>query len=156
MAENIEKYIIGIDIGTGSTKTVAMNIKGKIIADSQIYYKTQSPHPGYSEQDPELIWKAFEDCIKKIIDAVKYPPVSISFSSAMHGLIAVNKQNKPITHLITWADTRSEKIAEQIRKSRQAKSIYKATGTPIHPMIPLCKIIWLEKNQRSVFKSAFK
>ena len=156
MAENIEKYIIGIDIGTGSTKAVAMNIKGKIIADSQIYYSTQTPHPGYAEQDPDLIWKAFEDCIKKIIDSVEYPPVSISFSSAMHGLIVVNKQNKPITHLITWADTRSEKIAEQIRKSRQAKSIYKATGTPIHPMIPLCKIIWLEKNQRSVFKSAFK
>ena len=156
MAENIEKYIIGIDIGTGSTKAVAMNIKGKIIGDSQIYYTTQAPHPGYAEQDPELIWKAFEDCIKKIIAAVNYPPVSISFSSAMHGVIAVNKQNKPITHLITWADTRSEKIAEQIRKSSHAKSIYKATGTPIHPMIPLCKIMWLGKNQRSAFKDAFK
>src|SRR5665213_4586855 len=97
----IVKYIIGIDIGTGSTKAVAMNIKGKIIADSQIYYTTQAPHPGYAEQDPELIWKAFEDCIKKIIAAVNYPPVSISFSSAMHGVIAVNKQNRPITHLIT-------------------------------------------------------
>lgn len=156
MAENIEKYIIGIDIGTGSTKAVAMDIKGKTIADSQIYYTTQSPHPGYAEQDPDLIWKAFEDCIKKIIAAVHYPPVSISFSSAMHGLIAVNKQNKPITHLITWADTRSEKIAEQIRKSSQAKNIYKATGTPIHPMIPLCKIMWLRENQRSAFKEAFK
>src|SRR6185437_9271237 len=84
------------------------------------------------------------------------PPVSISFSSAMHGLIAVNKENKPISNLITWADTRSEKIAEEIRKSKEAKSIYKATGTPIHPMTPLCKIIWLRKNQPSVFKQAFK
>ncbi len=154
--EKNQQYIIGIDIGTGSTKAIAMDSKGTIIADTQLYYSTENPQPGYSEQDPEIIWKAFKTCIGKIIDTVKYPPVSISFSSAMHGLIAVNKQNKPISLLITWADTRSEKIAEQIRKSSAAKSIYKATGTPIHPMIPLCKIIWLRKNQPSIFKAGFK
>jgi gluconokinase len=154
--EKNQPYFIGMDIGTGSTKAVAINSKGTIIADSQIYYKTQSPQPGYSEQDPEMIWEAFARCIKKIIDSVKYAPASISFSSAMHGLIVVNQKNKPLCNLITWADTRSEKIAEQIRKSSAAKSIYKATGTPIHPMIPLCKIIWIHKNQPSVFKSAFK
>ncbi len=154
--EKKQEYFIGIDIGTGSTKAIAINSNGKIIADSQIYYKTLNPQPGYSEQDPEIMWKAFVSCIKKIIDSIKYPPVSISFSSAMHGLIAVNEQKKPISNLITWADTRSEKIAEQIRKSKEAKSIYKTTGTPIHPMSPLCKVIWLRKNQPSVFKNAFK
>jgi gluconokinase len=154
--EKNQQYIIGIDIGTGSIKAIAMNSKGTIIADSQLYYSTQSPQPGFSEQDPEIIWNAFISCVKEIVTAIKYPPVSISFSSAMHGLIAVNKQNKPISNLITWADTRSEKIAEQIRKSKAAKSIYTATGTPIHPMTPLCKIIWLRKNQTSVFKSVCK
>ena len=154
--EKNEPYFIGIDIGTGSTKAIAICSNGKIIADAQIYYKTLNPQPGYSEQDPEIMWKAFVSCIKKIIDSIKYPPVSVSFSTAMHGLIAVNKQNKPISNLITWADTRSEKIAEQIRKSKEAKTIYRATGTPIHPMTPLCKIKWLRKNQPSVFKNAFK
>ncbi|HUZ57446.1 MAG TPA: gluconokinase [Hanamia sp.] len=161
--ESFQQYIIGIDIGTGSIKAVAMNSKGRIIADSQIFYSTQNPMPGYSEQDPEIIWKAFISCVKNIIDTIKYQPVSISFSSAMHGLIAVNKTayrtgrgNRTISNLITWADTRSEKIAEQIRKSSAAKSIYKATGTPIHPMTPLCKIIWFRKNKPSVFKETFK
>ncbi|MEO6844663.1 MAG: gluconokinase [Ginsengibacter sp.] len=154
--EKNQPYIIGIDIGTGSTKAIAMDSKGTILADSQLYYSTQSTKPGYSEQDPEIIWDAFTECIQKVVGAIKYPPVSISFSSAMHGLIAVNKENKPISLLITWADTRSEKIAAKIRKSKEAKSIYKATGTPIHPMTPICKIIWLRENQSSVFKAAFK
>ena len=154
--EKNQQYFIGIDIGTGSTKAIAMNSKGTIIADSQLYYTTQNRHPGYSEQDPEIIWEAFTNCIRKIVSLLKYPPVSISFSSAMHGLIAVNKEKKPISLLITWADTRSEKIAEQIRNSKEAESIYKATGTPIHPMTPLCKIIWLRENQPSVFKNTFK
>lgn len=156
MAKKNQQYFIGIDIGTGSTKAIAMNSKGTIIADSQLYYSTQNPQPGYSEQDPEIIWEAFTNCIRKIVSLLKYPPVSISFSSAMHGLIAVNKQNKPISNLITWADTRSEKIAEKIRNSKEAESIYKVTGTPIHPMTPLCKIIWLRENQHSVFKNTFK
>ncbi len=58
--------------------------------------------------------------------------------------------------LITWADTRSEKIAEEIRRSADAEKIYTATGTPIHSMSPLCKIKWLKENEPEIFKDAFK
>ena len=156
MTKTFEKYIIGTDIGTGSTKTVAMDLKGKIIAHSQIYYSTDEPHPGYSEQDPQIIWNAFVNCIKKIISDVKYPPVSICLSSAMHGLLVLDKNDKPITPLITWADTRSGKIAEKIRQLPEAEELYKATGTPIHSMTPLCKIMWLKENQPEIFNAAFK
>ncbi|MEO9004155.1 MAG: gluconokinase [Ginsengibacter sp.] len=149
-------YIIGIDIGTGSAKAIAMTSDGIIIADSQFFYPTQNSQPGYSEQNPEAIWDAFVNCIKKIIDNLKYPPVSISLSSAMHSLVVLNKKNLPITPLITWADTRSVNIAERIRNLPEAENIYKATGTPIHSMSPLCKIIWLRENKPRIFKDAFK
>src|SRR5690242_6054353 len=156
MTHTLEKYIIGIDIGTGSTKAIAMDSKGTIIANSQFYYSTNEPHPGYSEQDPEIIWNAFVDCIKKIISEVTYPPVSISLSSAMHGLLVIDKNDSVITPLITWADTRSGKIAEEIRNLPEAETLYKSTGTPIHSMTPLCKIIWLKENEPAIFKAAFK
>ncbi|MGN6542279.1 MAG: gluconokinase [Ginsengibacter sp.] len=151
-----EKYIIGIDIGTGSTKAVAMDSKGTIIGHSQTFYPTQSVHPGFSEQDPEVIWQAFADCIRKIIFHVKYSPLSISLSSAMHSLVVMNKNNKPISPLITWADTRSGDIAQRIRKLPEAENLYQATGTPIHSMTPLCKIIWLKENAPEIFTAAFK
>ncbi len=50
----MKEYVTGVDIGTGSTKAVAINIEGKVIAVSQFYYSTYSPKPGYSEQDPEI------------------------------------------------------------------------------------------------------
>ena len=154
--ENSQQYIIGIDIGTGSAKAIAMDSKGTIIADSQFFYPTESLQPGFSEQDPEVIWNAFAHCIKKIINVVKYPPVSISFSSAMHSLMVINKNNHPITSLITWADTRSGDIAQSIRKLADAKKLYQTTGTPIHSMAPLCKIIWLKENEPEIFAAAFK
>lgn len=149
-------YIIGIDIGTGSAKAIAMNHEGSIIADAQFFYPTENIQPGYSEQDPKVIWNAFVNCIKKIISVLKYPPVSISFSSAMHSLMVLNKKNMHITPLITWADTRCGSIAERLRNLTEAEQIYNATGTPIHSMSPLCKIIWLRENKPRIFKAAFK
>jgi gluconokinase len=154
--KEIGRYLIGLDIGTGSAKAVAINEAGKIIADAQVFYSTQSAQPGYSEQDPEVLWSAFTNCINKIIETIKNPPISISLSSAMHSLMVIDQNGKAITNLITWADTRSEKIAERTRQLPIAENIYKETGTPIHSMSPLCKIIWLKENEPGIFQSPFK
>ena len=152
-----QQYIIGLDIGTGSAKAVAITRDGKVIADAQLFYPTQTARPGYSEQDPEVIWSAFVKCINKVIETSHNSPVSIGLSSAMHSLIAVDHDGVAITRLITWADTRSEKIAEErTRQSSLAENIYKETGTPIHSMAPLCKIIWLKENEPHIFHGAFK
>ena len=152
----MQQYVIGVDIGTGSSKAVALNNAGNIIAASQFYYSTNSPQHGYAEQEPEIIWQAFANCINEIIKKIKHMPLAVSFSSAMHSLMVMNNKNIAITPLITWADTRSEKIAEDIRKSAEAENIYNATGAPIHSMLPLCKIKWLKENEQQIFNDTFK
>jgi gluconokinase len=154
--ENMKQRVIGIDIGTGSTKAVAIDANGKVIAASQSYYATDNPKPGYSEQDPETIWQAFVKCIHEIVKKLKHVPISVSLSSAMHSLVVMDSNNKAITPLITWADTRSENIAEEIRSSAKGEKIYRATGTPIHSMSPLCKIKWIKENEPEIFSKAFK
>ncbi len=152
----MEQYVIGVDIGTGSAKAVAVNKNGKPVAASQTFYKTINPQPGYSEQDPEIIWNAFLECIKEITAKTNQVPLAVSLSSAMHSLLVVNNKNIAITPLITWEDTRSEKIAEDLRNSPEAKSIYTSTGTPIHSMTPLCKIKWMKENEKEIFGQAYK
>lgn len=152
----MEPYIIGIDLGTGSTKAVALNYSGEVIASSHFHYSTLDAPHGYSEQDPELIWKAFKNCLIDVTNILKRVPVAVSLSSCMHSLIIIDKNNLPLTNLITWADTRSEKIAEEIRQSEMAETIYRRSGTPIHSMSPLCKIIWFNRNQPGIFAKAFK
>ncbi|MDQ6763449.1 MAG: gluconokinase, partial [Bacteroidota bacterium] len=152
----MEQYIIGIDLGTGSTKAVAVNYSGEVIASSQFHYSSLDTPHGYSEQDPEIIWKAFRNCLIDVTNIVKHVPFAVSFSSCMHSLIIIDKNNRPLTNLITWADTRSEKIAEEIRRSEMAETIYRQSGTPIHSMSPLCKIIWFNRNEPEIFSKAFK
>jgi len=150
------KYILGIDIGTGSTKAVAVDLKYNAFDSSQCFYQTQSPHQGYSEQHPELIWQAFRESISSIVEKLGSAPITISLSSAMHSLIAVDNNGEALIPMMTWADQRSAAIAERLLSDDTGLELYKETGTPIHPMSPLCKIIWIRENQPEIFEKAAK
>jgi gluconokinase len=152
----MQQYIVGVDIGTGSTKAVAINLDGEVISSVQRHYPVYNPEQGASEQDPELIWQAFAHCILSVVKELGCPPHIISLSSAMHGLIAVDEDCQPLMPMLTWADTRSESIATKIRSADIGEAIYRTTGTPIHPMSPLCKLIWLRENRAGLFGSAYK
>jgi gluconokinase len=150
------EYILGIDIGTGSTKAVAVGMDHIAFDSSQYYYPTDTSKPQYSEQDPELIWKAFQDSIKEMVVKLESPPLVISLSTAMHSLIAVDKQCNAMSPMMTWADSRSTEIAEELLASPLGMELYRETGTPVHSMSPLCKIIWIRQNQPEFFSSVHK
>lgn len=150
------QYLIGIDIGTGSTKAIAMEVTGKILHTERAAYPTLAPLPSQSEQDPELIWQAFATCISRVVTHLQHQPVGIALSSAMHSLIPVDENGTPLMNMITWADNRSADIATQIKNSASGEMLYEQTGTPIHAMSPLCKIIWLRENLPVIFQSAMK
>jgi gluconokinase len=152
----MQDYIIGIDIGTGSTKAVAVNTRGDIIGTTQIHHSYIKTIDEHAEQDPALLLNAFYSCIKRLISDLGNLPSGISLSSAMHSIMAINEEGKPITNLILWSDNRSTKIAQQLRNDRSGQTIYKDTGTPIHAMSPLCKIIWWRENEKETFSKAYK
>lgn len=150
------KYILGIDIGTGSTKAVALNLNYEPISTSQHYYPTHSIKPGYSEQDPEIISQAFLTCISDLKTELGAESISIGLSSAMHSLIMVDSNGLPLAPMITWADNRSADIANRLLNGNEGLELYAATGTPIHAMSPLCKIIWLRENEPQLFSKVSK
>lgn len=150
------KYILGVDIGTGSTKAVALDLSYQTAGSCQQHYPTVSPLPGYSEQDPETIWMAFVQCINEMVNKMGAAPEAIALSSAMHSIIAVDAAGAALAPMMTWADARSADIAEQMRATDAGKKIYEATGTPIHAMSPLCKLIWQRENQQELFDAAYK
>jgi gluconokinase len=152
----MQSYLLGTDIGTGSIKTVAVDFSGKALCSSQYFYSTQNPKPGYSEQNAQEILQAFIQSIKDVVLKMKGNPSCISLSSVMHSVVAVDENGKALTDLIIWSDARSSAIADEIKDSPQGKIIYEATGTPIHSMSPLCKIIWLKENVPGVFEKTHK
>ena len=143
----MEEYFLGIDIGTGSAKAVAYSIRFSPLEMAYKNYELKTNSLGYAEQDPEIIWIAVLDCIQQII--LKSGPKirGIGLSSAMHSLMVVNDIGIPLSPLIIWADRRSEDYAEALRKSEIGESLYRETGTPIHSMSPLTKLMWMAEHQ---------
>ncbi len=150
------KYILGIDIGTSTTKAVAYTTTGKVIAHHSVASNHSTDRSGYHEADPRQLLDAV---ITVIIDAVIQAgeaPAAISFSAAMHGIMAVDEQGVPLTDILTWADLRSNGYALKLRNSRTGKKLYERTGTPVHPMSPLCKLMWMKEQLPDVFERAHK
>jgi len=61
-------YVLGIDIGTGSTKGVAVATSNAVVGTAQFFYSALPTELVFSEQDPEIIWEAFVNTTKKITD----------------------------------------------------------------------------------------
>jgi gluconokinase len=153
------QYVLGVDIGTTSTKSVLFSESGQVIAKHTIGYPLFTPTPMTAEQDPDQIYQAVLGTMKETLKKVDVLPsqlLCVSFSSAMHSLIAVDSAGKPLTQCITWADNRSEPWAEKIKNELNGHSIYLRTGTPIHPMSPLSKLAWLKDEHSEIFSKAAK
>jgi gluconokinase len=148
--------ILAVDIGTTSTKALLVQPDGKVIASAQSGYLTSYPQSGYAEQDAEellqAVKKVIRDCAKDHSMLVR----AVSFSCAMHSLIAVDERGKSLSPVILWGDTRSSLQAKKLRESKEGGLIYQTTGTPLHPSSPLCKLMWMKENKPSLFNSASK
>ncbi|SKA16854.1 gluconate kinase, FGGY family [Chitinophaga eiseniae] len=148
-------YIIGADIGTSSAKTIGLRLQnGAVAGVFQQAYATRYPQPGYAEQDPLLLLDAVKKGIREVVSRAGHPPAAISFSSAMHSIMAADGDGQALTPLILWADNRSEPQALALRDTEAGKRLYRQTGTPVHAMSPLCKLRWLREQQPALFARA--
>lgn len=155
----VKPYIIAADIGTTSTKTLVISREGKVVASHSIEYPLFTPAADRAEQDPHEIFDAVVQGIGAVVskaDITAEQVLCVSFSSAMHSLIAVDRDATPLTACITWADNRSSKYAEELKRSGLGQQIYSRTGTPIHPMSPLLKLMWFRDNEPELVKETYK
>ncbi len=149
------KYMIGVDIGTTSTKSVLYDENGQFIMKHNIGYPLHTPNVDVSEENPDELFDAVLMTVKYVVREanIKKEDIKlISFSAQMHSLIALDAEHHRLTESITWGDNRASKYAELINKEHQGSDIYQRTGTPIHPMSPLSKIFWMKHEQSDIYK----
>ena len=155
MAE--QNYIIGVDIGTTSTKSVLFTEAGKVVGKALVTYPLYTPDIATAEQDPEEIFAAVVKTVRLLIESYVLTPsqvLGLCFSSAMHSLILVDADGNALTRSITWADNRSTGWEKRIKADMDGRAVYRRTGTPIHPMSPLVKLTWLRHEQPDLFQQA--
>jgi gluconokinase len=152
----MSEYLLAVDVGTSGVKALAVTPQGQILTQHWRSYQLRHPQSGYAEQEADEILQQTCDVILAVRNEISSLPLAISWSSAMHGIMAVAADGRALTNLITWADLRSTSEAQELMAAGLDQSLLAAGGTPIHPMAPLCKLMWWRTNMPDLFRAAHK
>ena len=107
-------YIIGVDVGTSSTKAVLYDQDAQVITQTNHGYELHRNAAGMAEQEPEEVINAAERAIHDVAAAADLSTgklLAVSISSANQSLLLLDKKKKPLSRLITWADSRAQRAA---------------------------------------------
>lgn len=152
----LRELVIGLDIGTTSVKACVFNIEGHMIAETEEMIVSDYPHQGWVEQNPAAIERSAVQVVREVIRKAEVRSgelITLGFSAAMHSLIVLDEQVRPLSPALIWADGRSAGQADQLSKSLKS-DIYARTGTPIHPMTPLMKLLWMKETDDEAYRNA--
>lgn len=148
------EVLIGLDVGTTATKAAAFSldpaVPGWVHLASVDNLQLAAP-AGRHEQDPQQILAGIAATIREAVAAAPGAHVAgVALSTAMHGLIGLDSNGETVTPLVTWADSRAISQAHRLRASGESAELYRLSGSPVHPMTPLTKLMWFTETEPAV------
>ena len=146
----MKKFIISIDAGTTSNRSILFDLKGKPIFSSQKEFTQYFPKNGWVEHDPEEIWrttiKTLKDVIKKA-RTLRGEVLTIGITNQRETTVLWDKKTgKTVYKAIVWQDRRTEDYCKKLRKQNKDTTIFNKTGLLIDPYFSGTKIKWILEN----------
>jgi glycerol kinase len=156
--DKLKKYIISLDQGTTSSRTILFDSECNKVCSSQKEFKQIYPEPGWVEHNPMDIW---ESQIGSVIELVKNSNIDINLISTIgitnqRETIIVWEKNtgKPVCNAIVWQCRRTSDICKQLEKENYTELIREKTGLLIDPYFSSTKIKWVLDNIPGLRKRA--
>ncbi len=147
-------YYLGLDLGTGSLKTVLFDVNGKEIGVSELEYPLYQPNNGWSEQEPEDWYQASIRTINNVMESTKVPKEDvkgIGISGQMMGAVMMDKDGEPLRRAILWNDGRTTESCEHVREIVGDDLFIKYSLTPARPGLTAAKIQWVKDNEPELY-----
>ncbi|TMW64120.1 hypothetical protein Poli38472_014237 [Pythium oligandrum] len=152
-----EKLVGAIDQGTTSSRFIAFNHSGEIVATHQLEHKQIYPHPGWSEHDADEIYTNVEICVREALAKENIPLERLAAVGITNqretALIWDKNTGKPLANAIVWHDARTSDIVHRLKNGAGegfgglgADRFRAITGLPIATYFSAVKIIWLLEN----------
>ncbi len=150
---------LGIDSGTQSTKTIALDLdSGEILASASSAYRLIDGLPaGHLEQDPQTWIDAVDSTIRECLAKLgerKAEVSAIGVSGQQHGFVALDKKNKVIRPAKLWCDTSTIAQCKELESEfGGSEELIQLAGNPILPGYTAPKILWLKENEPANYKA---
>jgi xylulokinase len=151
----IMKYLMGIDIGTSSVKTILIDENGQLRADETVEYELSQPFPGWAEQDPELWWDATILTIERVLQnsGINSKQLAgVGLSGQMHGSVFLDKNMEVLRPAILWCDQRTTEECEWITKHIDKSLLTEWVGNKALTGFTAPKIMWVKKHEPEIYE----
>ena len=154
----MEKHILTIDQGTGSTRAIIFDIHGNVIAEENEEITSLYPKHGYVEQDAlEIYSKTLGVCIEVLIKnhLTLNDILSVGITNQRETIVLWDKESKePVYNAIVWQSNQSKDICDELIKNNYTQIIFEKTGLRINPYFSASKIKWIFDNYPNLKEKA--
>lgn len=145
-------YYIGIDLGTSSVKLLLMDEHGAVERIVSKDYPLDLPRPGWSEQDPQDWWDQTAAGLRELVNGIDPSKIAaISFAGQMHGLVALDAEDRVIRPAILWNDGRTEKETEYLNEVIGREALIRYTSNIAFAGFTAPKILWMREHEPEHF-----
>jgi len=147
--------LLGIDIGTGATRAVLVDLRGRVLVSATAdHAPMSSPKIGWAEQDPHDWWRAACLAIQACLAKAGASPNDISavgLTGQMHGLVLLDANGEVLRPSIIWCDQRTEEQCRAITERVGAHRLIELTANPALTGFTLPKIWWVRQHEPKIW-----
>ncbi len=148
------EYILSVDLGTTSCKTVLFDTDFNVVATAKKSYDTSYPQSGWAEQPAYQWWRALMGNTKEIIDKSSIDPskiIAVGIDAFSTTVLPVDKEGDPLRPGLIWMDRRASKQAEWIAENLKDET-WEINGNVSDAGNPAPKIMWIKENEPEVYE----
>jgi len=140
-------YVLALDQGTSSSRSIVFDERGRIVAMAQREFRQIYPQPGWVEHDPNEIWDsqlatAREALLKAGLTAADIKAIGIT-NQRETTLVWNRRTGQPVHNAIVWQDRRAEPLCAQLREQGLEPKVRETTGLVIDAYFSGTKIRWI-------------
>ena len=149
----VTRYVIGVDIGTQSTKAVLVAADGRIVRQHAQAYQVETPKPLWAQQWPQVWLDAVVACVQGVMRGASPDEVKAICISSLYGGsgIPVDAAGAVLHPCLIWMDRRAQDEVEWVRGKVDLDRLYAITGNGVDSYYGYTKMLWLREKMPEVW-----
>ncbi len=156
-----DRLLLGIDIGTSSSKGVLVSLDGRLVAEHSIPHGFDIPQPGWAEQDADAVWwHDFCQISRGLIAQAGIDPARIAgvASSAIGPtMLPLDENGRPLRPSILYGiDTRAGQEIDDLTAELGEDEIFARTGHALSAQSVGPKVQWYRRHQPDLYARTSK
>lgn len=154
------KYILSLDQGTTSSRSILFNQYGRVVCTAQKEFTQFYPKQGWVEHDPQEIWQTQLETAREVIEKMGISSEdirAIGITNQRETTILWDKRNgRPLCNGIVWQCRRTAPFCDELKKNGYTDFFREKTGLLLDPYFSATKIKWILENVNGAKELAAK